>query len=203
MYIPKYFNINEEEVMFDYIEKYSFATMFSLHQGLPYVTHLPFILDKDNRALYGHLARLNGQWKDALNQQILVVFQGPHCYISPSWYGTKNAVPTWNYVAVHVYGEMEIMEDSDDLQDLLDKMVTKYEQRDSSYQLHNLDTEYLEGMSRGIVGIKINICKIEGKAKLSQNQPIERQKLIIAQLESNAAEDDRKIAELMNNFREV
>lgn len=197
MYIPKHFQINDENAMFSLIEENSFATLISQHNGEPYASHLPFILNKDERALYGHFARANDQWKDIQNQQVLVIFQGPHCYISPSWYETKVAVPTWNYVAAHIYGEMEILENEEEIFDSLKQMVNKYEIPNSSYQLNDVDSSYVEGLSKGIVGFKINITRIEGKAKLSQNHPVERQKLVIQQLEKTSLENNKKIADLM------
>lgn len=197
MYIPKHFQINDENAMFSLIEENSFATLISQHNGEPYASHLPFILNKDERALYGHFARANDQWKDIQNQQVLVIFQGPHCYISPSWYETKVAVPTWNYVAAHIYGEMEILENEEEIFDSLKQMVNNYEIPNSSYQLNDVDSSYVEGLSKGIVGFKISITRIEGKAKLSQNHPVERQKLVIQQLEKTSLENNKKIADLM------
>ena len=111
MYIPKQFKLDDEETIYQFIEKYSFATLISLHNEEPYATHLPLVFHKSENALYGHFARPNEQWKDARNQQVLAIFHGPHAYIPPSWYETTKAVPTWNYVAIHVYGEMELIED--------------------------------------------------------------------------------------------
>ena len=201
MYIPKYFQINDKDIIYDFIERYSFATLFSQHNGEPYATHLPLILNKGEGALYGHFARPNMQWKDAENQQVLVVFQGPHCYISPSWYETTRAVPTWNYVAIHLYGEMEILEDDKVIFDSLNDLVNNYERPDSSYNLNEVEPSFIEGMSKGIVAFKININKIEAKAKLSQNQPVERQELIIKQLERTPHQDHIKIAALMRENR--
>ena len=197
MYIPKYFRINDKDIIYDFIERYSFATLFSQHNGEPYATHLPLILNKDVSVLYGHFARPNGQWKDAENRQVLVAFQGPHCYISPSWYETTKAVPTWNYVAVHLYGKMEILEDEKVILDSLNDLVNKYESPDSSYNLNVVEPSFIEGMSKGIVAFKIKITKIEAKAKLSQNHPVERQELIIEQLERTSNQDNIKIATLM------
>ena len=197
MYIPKYFQINDQDIIYDFIERYSFATLFSQHNGEPYATHLPLILNKDEGVLYGHFARPNVQWKDAENQQVLVVFQGPHCYISPSWYETTKAVPTWNYVAIHLYGKMEILEDDKVILDSLNGLVNKYENPDSSYNLNELESSFIEGMSKGIVAFKIKITKIEAKAKLSQNHPVERQELIIEQLERTSNQDNIKVATLM------
>jgi transcriptional regulator len=196
MYIPKHFKLDNDEVMYDFIEKNSFAILFSQHNGEPYATHLPLLLNKDEGFLYGHFARPNEQWKDIANQEVLVIFQGPHCYISPSWYETNQAVPTWNYVAIHVYGELEIVEEKEVFESLVD-MVNKYEIPDSSYHLENVDENFINGMSKGIVGFKININKIEGKAKLSQNHPVARQERIIKQLESSDDQNNVHIAQLM------
>lgn len=197
MYIPTHFQINDEGIIYDVIEKNSFATLFSQHNGIPCATHLPLTLDKHNRYLYGHFARLNPQWKDIKNQEVLAVFHGPHCYISPSWYEINTAVPTWNYVAVHVYGQVEILDSEQELMDTLHDMVKKYEEPNSSYKLEEVDSSFIEGMTKGIVGFKVKINKIEGKWKLSQNHPVERQKLIIQQLEQISSEDTKQIAVLM------
>lgn len=159
--------------------------------------HLPLILDKENNLLYGHFSRPNGQWQDIENQKILAIFQGPHCYISPSWYETNQAVPTWNYVAVHIYGQLEIVKDNEELLHSLQAMVNKYEKPDSSYHLKDVDGKLIEGMSKGIVGFKINIDRMEGKAKLSQNHPADRQELVITQLEKTSDQQNQQIADLM------
>jgi transcriptional regulator len=197
MYIPKHFIIEDEEVIYDLIEKNSFATLFSQHNGEPYATHLPLLLNKEGGFLYGHFARPNEQWKDIANQKVLVIFQGPHCYISPSWYETNQAVPTWNYVAIHVYGQMEIVEEGQEVFNSLINMVHKYEKPDSSYHLEDVESNYITGMSKGIVGFKIKVNKIEAKAKLSQNHPANRQELVIKQLENSLDQNNRQIAELM------
>jgi transcriptional regulator len=131
--------------------------------------------------LYGHFARPNPQWKDIQNQTVLTVFDGPHCYISPSWYETNKTVPTWNYVTVHFYGEVELTRDEHELMSSLNDMVLKYEAPDSSYRLQDVDAEFLVGMNKGVQGFKIKIDRIEGKAKVSQNHSLHRQELIIKQ----------------------
>jgi len=197
MYIPKQFKITEVAAAYDVIQENSFATLFSMHEGMPIATHLPLILNKEENVLYGHFARPNPQWKDIENQTVLAVFHGPHCYISPSWYETNKAVPTWNYVTVHVYGEVELLEDEHELIGSLHDMVLKYEAPESSYKLQDVDAEFLNGMNKGIRGFKIKINKIEGKAKLSQNHSLQRQELIVQQLERNSNIDEQKIAVLM------
>ncbi|CAM4407752.1 FMN-binding negative transcriptional regulator [Paenibacillus alkaliterrae] len=197
MYIPSHFHIDEIKVAYDIIKEHSFATLFSQQNGVPFATHLPLILDKENKYLYGHFARPNPQWKDISNQIVLAIFHGPHCYISPSWYETNKAVPTWNYVTVHVYGEVKLIDDEKELMDSLHEMVLKYEAPDSSYRLQDVDADFIAGMNKGIQGFKIRINKIEGKAKLSQNHPVQRQELVINQLERIQNGDEQKIASLM------
>lgn len=197
MYIPTEFQINDENIIYDVIETNSFATLFYQQDDIPQATHLPLTLDREKGFLYGHFARSNAQWKGIEDREILIVFQGPHSYISPSWYETKTAVPTWNYVAVHVYGQVEILDNKLELMESLRIMVKKYEKPNSLYNLEEVDPNYIEGMSKGIVGFRIKITKIEGKWKLSQNHSIERQKLIIAELEKIPSENTEKIGYLM------
>ncbi len=197
MYIPKHFKIDDDEVIYDFIEKYGFATLFSQHRGEPYATHLPLMLNKSDNALYGHVARPNEQWKDAENQQVLVVFQGPHSYISPSSYESMKAVPTWNYVSIHAYGKMKIIEDENVIFDSLNDLVNKYESPDSPYNLNDIEPNFIQGMSKGIVAFRIKITKIEAKAKLSQNHSVERQELIIKHLENTSQQDSLQVASLM------
>jgi transcriptional regulator len=194
MYIPPYFKITDDSVAHDIIKEHGFATLFSQHNGMPFATHLPLLLNKEKTHLYGHFARPNPQWKEIESQTVLAIFHGPHCYVSPSWYETDKAVPTWNYVTVHVYGEIELVEDEGEVMESLQELVMKYEAPDSSYKLEDLDSKYLAGMSKGIQAFKLNITKIEGKAKLSQNHPTERQERVIEQLEQNPHANEQEIA---------
>lgn len=195
MFIPKDFKITDESVAYEIMKEHSFATLFSQHDGLPCATHLPLLVN--GNYLYGHFARPNPQWKDIENQTVLAVFHGPHCYISPSWYETNRAVPTWNYVTVHVYGEVELLEDERELMESFQGMVMNYEAPDSSYRLQDADATYLAGLSKGVQGFKMKISKIEGKAKLSQNHSIQRQELVIHQLEQIPHSDEQQIAAWM------
>ncbi|GEN33583.1 FMN-binding negative transcriptional regulator [Aneurinibacillus danicus] len=197
MYIPEHFTMEDVTVAYYVIQENSFATLFSIHKGMPFATHLPLLLNKEQTYLYGHFARPNPQWQDIQNQTVLAVFHGPHCYISPSWYETNQAVPTWNYVTVHVYGQVELIEDEHELMSSLNDMVLKYEAPDSSYRLQDVDAEFLVGMNKGVQGFKIKIDRIEGKAKVSQNHSLHRQELIIKQLEQIPFPNEQQIASLM------
>ncbi|WP_299741919.1 FMN-binding negative transcriptional regulator [uncultured Rossellomorea sp.] len=195
MYIPKDFKIIDESVAYEIMKEHSFATLFSQHDGLPCATHIPLIVN--GKYLYGHFARPNPQWKDIENQTVLAVFHGPHCYISPSWYETGKAVPTWNYVTVHAYGEVELLEDENELMDSFHDMVMEYEAPDSPYRLQDAGAEYLAGLSKGVQGFKMKINKVEGKAKLSQNHSLQRQERVIHQLEKIPHTDEQQIAAWM------
>ncbi|MCY9693896.1 FMN-binding negative transcriptional regulator [Paenibacillus alginolyticus] len=197
MYIPSHFEIKDDQIICNIIKQNGFATLISQHQGSPFATHLPLSLDQNREYLFGHFARPNPQWKEIEKQEVLAIFHGPHCYISPSWYETSTTVPTWNYVAVHVYGQVELIEDVQVVMNSLTDLVLKYEEPGSSYHLDQVDASYLAGLSKGIQGLRIKITRIEGKAKLSQNHPTERQELVIQRLENKPGEDEHKIASLM------
>ncbi|MFC5775594.1 FMN-binding negative transcriptional regulator [Ectobacillus antri] len=199
MYIPKSFRITEQREMYDIIHAYSFAVMFSTHADKPVATHLPLLLDEENNCLRGHIARGNPQWRELDGQEVLVVFQGPHCYISPSWYETQDTVPTWNYLAVHVYGTFTIVEDNERIQSGLAALVDKYETGD--YHFHNVPTDYIEDLKKGIVNFEIPITSIEGKAKLSQNHSSERKQRVIAALEEIPRENEQTIAAHMKKLQ--
>lgn len=195
MYIPAPFQLSEADAS-NVIKEYGFATLFSTAGGMPYATHLPLMMSKDNHYLYGHFALPNPQWKEIEGQSVLAVFQGPHCYISPKWYETNQDVPTWNYVAVHVYGEAQLLDNEETVHSMSD-LVLKYESPDSSYKLEDIDAKLLAGLNKGVKGFRIKISKIEGKAKLSQNQSAARQELVVQQLKQIPHTNEQLISGLM------
>jgi transcriptional regulator len=195
MYIPKYFEITNREEMNEIIHSYGFATLYSSHQGRPYATQLPLLLNEDGNELIGHFAKGNKQWTDIVGQQVLIVFQGPHCYISPSWYETQDTVPTWNYVTVHVNGEVELMSDGDTrLMESMKNLTIKYEEPTSGYSLDNVEDTYIESLSKGVVGFSIRIDEIQGKAKLSQNHSQERIERVIDSLKKTGKANEQAIS---------
>src|SRR5262245_55708329 len=104
MYIPTAFAETDPGTLFGFIEAYSFGLLVSTHQGGPFASHLPLLLEREagpHGTLLGHMARANPQWHDLDGQEVLAVFSGPHAYVSPTWYESEQVVPTWNYVAVH------------------------------------------------------------------------------------------------------
>src|SRR5690348_15905966 len=124
MYIPKHFAENDLNRLHNAIERYSFATVVSQNDGELEASHLPLLLERGSGAqgtLLGHMAKANLQWRRAAGQQVFVIFSGPHAYVSPQWYQATEVVPTWNYVAVHAYGRLELIEDDAATKDLLDR----------------------------------------------------------------------------------
>src|SRR5687768_12754302 len=130
MYVPAHFGETDIGKLHDAIEQYGFALLISQNAGEPFASHLPLILDRGggpHGTLIGHMARANPQWKQAAGQPVLVVFSGPHAYISPTWYQAEHVVPTWNYVAVHAYGRLELIEDTASAEDVLRRTIEVYE----------------------------------------------------------------------------
>ncbi|MBO9597228.1 MAG: FMN-binding negative transcriptional regulator [Cohnella sp.] len=199
MYIPKHFLVEDRGTIYDFIDHHGFGILFSTHNGGPFASHLPFESNRDEGCIYGHFARANEQWKEIAGQEALIVFQGPHAYISSSWYETNQSVPTWNYVAVHAYGRIELIEDQEEVMRSLKRLVEKYEQPNSPYQLDETNQAFTEKLSKGIVAFRMKVDRLEGKWKLSQNQSEDRQRSIVAHLERSQSEDARGIAELMKD----
>ena len=122
MYIPAAFAEADLTRLHDFIEQNSFGVLVAQVEGLPFASHLPFLLDRtagSHGTLVGHMARANPQWHQASGQSALAIFSGPHAYISPSWYKTQQVVPTWNYTAVHAYERVQIIEDGGDLLEIV------------------------------------------------------------------------------------
>lgn len=201
MYIPGSFRQTDLAVLHAMIEQYNFAIMFSQHDGLPYATHLPFLLDP-SRGEYGtliaHIARANPHWKkiDAATE-VLIVFQGPHSYISPSWYQEQESVPTWNYVAVHAYGTPVMIHEPSAIRPIVDKLVDVHETAIQSPWDRSLAEPDMDTDLRAIVGLEIPIRRLEGKFKLNQNRSQEDQAGVIRALEHSDDPMQREIAEIM------
>lgn len=196
MYIPKAFQVDDEDKIVSFIKANSFGILFSTIDGQPFATHLPFLLAENNHVLWSHMAKQNPQWEHLHNKEVLVVFQGPHAYISPTWYHEPNTVPTWNYVAVHVYGTFQLIEDKEMMKHLLEKTVDFYESSMPTPWKVAFD-DFTEHLMEGTVCFKINIQKIEGKWKLSQNHSIQRQQNLIKGLKTVDHYHSKEIATLM------
>jgi transcriptional regulator len=204
MYVPAAFAETDLAVLQAFVEQHSFGLLVTTVAGAPFATHLPFLMDRGTGpqgTLLCHVARANPQWKEAAGQTALAVFSGPHAYISPTWYAAENVVPTWNYAAVHVYGRIEVVEDADRLHDLVGAMVEEYERVLPKPWSLGERTEYLERMLAQIVGLRIEIDRVEGKWKLNQNHPIERREKVIRALREQGEENAVRVADLMEAIR--
>jgi transcriptional regulator len=180
MYIPAAFRIEDAAWIAERIRANPFASLVTVYEGKPFATHLPFRFEPhlgEQGALQAHLARPNPQWKNWTvtgsanpDEEVLVIFEGPHAYISPTWYVQQPNVPTWNYEVVHVYGKPRLMHDTE-LLDFLATLSADYEgDGPNAWSFASLTEEYREKMMRGIVGVEIAVTRLEGKAKMSQNR---------------------------------
>ena len=210
MYIPKHFELTDIPAMHDLMRQFSFATIVSVLEGVPFATHMPVVVRPELGefgTLRTHVAKANPQWQSFTKEsgsgdaEILVIFQGDHTYISPRWYETHPSVPTWNYVTVHAYGRPKIVEEPERVRELLDELIGSYE-GENGWNSSNLSEKYMDGMMRGIVAFEIEITRLEGKMKLSQNRGEPDRHGVIAGLETSTQTVDHEVARRMSNMLE-
>ena len=199
MYIPKYFKVTNVDEIWGFVQTNSFGTIVTTEQGKPIATHLPMQLSKEGDTYYitGHMAYGNPQWRTFETcQDVLVMFQGPHAYISSSWYEEEN-VPTWNYQTVHVYGTASILDEEELKQDLT-MLLQKYEKhRKNPVLWDKLSPQLLEKQLKGIVGFKIKVQEIQAANKLSQNRNEEDYHNIVNKLYEEKDLNSQQMAQLM------
>lgn len=199
MYIPKYYRVTDVDEIRGFIQMNSFGTLVTTKQAKPIATHLPLQLRKEGDTYYltGHMAYGNPQWKTFETcEDVLVMFQGPHAYISSSWYEQEN-VPTWNYQAVHVYGTASILNEEELKQDLA-MLLQKYEKyRKNAVLWDKLSPQLLEKELKGIVGFKIQVQEIQAANKLSQNRNKKDYQNIVNKLYEEEDLHSQQMAEVM------
>jgi len=180
MYTPPLFAEERIDVLHDAIERAGLATLVTMAADGLTASHIPVLLDRSagtHGVLYGHLAIANPQWRDSAGgADALAIFLGPDAYISPSWYATKpesgRVVPTWNYVAVHVYGRLAFFDDAKRLLDLVTRLTNRHEAGFAEpWHVSDAPESFIEGQLKGIIGFELPIARIEGKWKMSQNRP--------------------------------
>jgi transcriptional regulator len=203
MYVPKHFHEEDLAVLQALMRQYSFATLVSTQEdGVPVATHLPVLLETEP-APYGtlkaHLALGNPQWRTLQEErEVLVMFQGPHAYISPSWYSVELSVPTWNYATVHAYGRPRLISDAGELYTHLSALVATYEGNfPQPWPFEKLPQDYVEKMMKGVVGLSIEITRLEGKYKMSQNRSLQDQQQVVEHLYTSADTTTREVATVM------
>ena len=174
MYVPASFAVSDEKTLESFIERYDFATLTSSSSAGLVASHIPIMFRRSagKAVLIGHLARANDQWRQFDGRtEALAIFHGPHAYVSPTWYATSPAVPTWNYAAVHVYGKPRAREEADFTVAALRDLVARHEgSRAKPWRTEDLAGEFFEKLAKAIVAFEMRIDRIEGNFKLGQNR---------------------------------
>lgn len=200
MYLPAPFREQDVESLLQIIRSYPFATVVTHAEGKPFVNHLPIIAElraSGEIVLSGHMAKKNPQWRHFNDSETLVVFNGPHAYITPQWYKGPLNVPTWNYAVVHASGNAIPIEGSDGIEEILKKSVEEFERHEPSPWQFDLPEAFKAEMVQAIVGFEIKVSRIEGKFKLSQNREPEDRAGVLAGLKTRKDEMSLKTLELM------
>ncbi len=182
MYIPKHFEITDKEEIFSFIEENAFGQLISNVGGRLFTTHLPFLVSEDKTKLLGHLAVQNPQKDELEGQEVLVTFEGPHEYISPTWYASPG-VPTWNYQSVHIYGDTTIISNPAEIRLVVDSLSHKYESSNEK----PWKPEYKDSMLGAIVAFEVEITEVQCQYKLCQNWPPRDRKQVMENLKNNGS----------------
>lgn len=201
MYIPKFFQIDDFKEIEQFVKSNSFGMIITEKHGKPLATHLPLILQKkgDDYYISGHIAKGNSQWKTLNgNSNVLIIYQGPHAYVSSSWYEKEN-VPTWNYQAIHLYGEATVLSEQETIDDLK-TLLAKYEQYRENPVLWDNLAESTQMQSKAIIGFKVKINKVEAAYKMSQNRNEQDYNNIIKKLEEEHNSNSNAVADVMRDI---
>lgn len=198
MYIPSYYKQEDKPTLIKYMREFPFGILVTADDNKPWATHIPFVVEEEDGriVLYTHISAANPQGKQLMNSMVLAIFREPHAYISPSLYNTQKNVPTWNYIAVHAYGKVELIEGSSELIHLQEKMINMLEPGYME-QFKNLDEKYLEGLLKGIIGFKITVDELYGKEKLNQNKTEEEIERIGKHLSESSDSNEAEIGKRM------
>jgi transcriptional regulator len=205
VYTPQQFEEKRPDVLARAIRDIQFALLVTATNGEYFASHLPMVLKEANGAftLEAHLARANPHWKALVGKPAsLAVFQGPQTYVSPSWYESKRqhgkVVPTWNYVVVHAHGALEVVEDRDWLLAHLEDLVTANEGgREQPWAISDAPGEFIQAMTRAIVGLRLTVARLEGKWKMSQNRSQLDRAGTLAGLSASSKPADQAVAAIM------
>lgn len=203
MYIPTYYKNEDREAIRDFLKQNEFAVLVNQVEGKLWGTHIPLQLgvNEDGKEfLFGHMSRGNHQWKSLEeNEEVLAIFQGPHSYISSAWYDHEN-VPTWNYIAVHVYGKARIIE-GEALWQVLKNLIDTYEaDRKKPVRLEHISPDLVKKEMKGIKGFKIEITDIQAQFKLSQGHNGENRKNVEEQLDKSYDPQAKQVAQAMKKY---
>jgi transcriptional regulator len=202
LYTPRFNQLSDRAILLEAMQRYSFAILFGGEgmDGAAVATHLPLMVKEEgpHGLIEGHFARANKHWQALTGRETLVVFPGPHAYVSPTNYVEELSVPTWNYIAVHAYGKLSLVEDDAGKEALVKGLIAIHE---PSYaeQWSGLPEGYRKSMLAGIMGFRIPIERIEGKFKLSQNRK-EQERVKVRATQAAGSSDERELAEWMERL---
>jgi transcriptional regulator len=199
MYIPKHFEEKDKAKLVEFMREYNFAAIVNRAKNRYWATHIPFLIQEDSSdiILKAHMAKANPQWVNFKEgDEVLVIFQEPHSYVSPSMYENKVSVPTWNYIAVHAYGVPQIMPSDEEKISLLEETFREFESK-FKQQWDTLPEDYKNELLGGIVAFQIKVTNLEGKFKLSQNRTEGDRERIIENFEKKTDKVKSDIAKYM------
>jgi transcriptional regulator len=200
MYNPPHFTSTDPTWLDWLAEHHPFGTLVSQVEDAPFASHLPVLYKRTDGevTLTGHWARPNPQWREIETQRALFLFQGPHAYISPRWYAdTPKQVPTWNYVAAHVYGTIRLIQEGPELEHIVVSLAEKFESGATTpWSLADSDPANRARL-RGIVGFELRSTSVQVKLKLNQNHPVANVAGVIAGLRVTGSEEAAAVAALM------
>ena len=203
MHIPKLYREEDKARILEFLQRNNFPALVS-HDGEKLVaTHLPVdVIENEDGSwtVLGHMSRANPQWKSMGGQEVLLIFQGAHTYISPRWYNHVN-VPTWNYLMIHVYGTVRMLE-GQELHDLLSQLVTKHE-AGTGYSLESLPADFVQKEMKGVAGFALEVTSFDAASKLSQNRDDESYGNIVRELEGRVDDASHEVAREMHLRRSL
>ncbi|MCM3881090.1 MAG: FMN-binding negative transcriptional regulator [Vicinamibacterales bacterium] len=206
MYIPAHFSVEDRKVIIAFMQQFGFAVVVSHSDAAGLVaSHVPVLIREAGSEIHilGHVARGNPHWRLMESKaESMVIFQGPHAYVSPSWYATSPAVPTWNYAVVHAYGAAQVREDATFIAGVVEDLTRRYEDgREPSWSTQALPGESYGKLLNAIVGFEIPVSRCEAKFKLGQNRSVEDRAGTIAGLEREPSPAALELAEFMRLYR--
>lgn len=202
MYIHKLYREEDRKKILEFLRQNDFATLVAYDGERPVASHLlmEVVENGENLFVNGHMSKANSLWKTLeKNTEVLVIFQGPHTYISPTWYNHTN-VPTWNYQSVHLYGKPLLITEHHEAYELLERLIDRHE-ANSPYKLETLPQDFVLREMKGIVAFQIQVTRIEANYKLSQNRDDENYHSIVAHLEERNDDLSNQVAQAMRRNR--
>ena len=199
MYNPKPYPVKDTAKLVEFARKHNFGFLFCNANGAPYVAAIPMVIDDNFQKIRGHLALANEIWRGLDEKDTIVVFPGPNHYISPVWYNEDHAVPTWNYVAVNAPGVFRAIKDPGRKMEILDQLTVHHESQVGGNWIADWNDDKYNGMLNAIVAFEIEVKRVEGKWKLSQNHPRDKCSNVSRNLRNLKTPQSMEMADLMDS----